>query len=114
VLRHREQTAGDHDRDITVGSVSNPTWESPNVKAEITVWDQAAIDLIESGEQSDLSAGYFYRPMMDRGTFNGVRYDGRMCDIVFNHLCLVDVGRVSGAAVGDAALRRGAKNGTAT
>src|ERR1700685_3378974 len=54
--------AGDHDREITVGSVSNPTWQYPNVMAEITVWDGEAIELIESGEQADLSAGYFYRP----------------------------------------------------
>lgn len=108
VLRHREQTAADHDRDITVGSVQNPVWQYPNVMAEITVWDGEAIRLIESGEQSDLSAGYFYRPMMDRGTFNGVCYDGIMCEIAFNHLCLVDVGRVTGAVVGDSAIRKGA------
>lgn len=101
VIVHRAQTAGDHDREITVGAVSNPVWESPNLKAEITVWDGEAIALIETDEQSDLSAGYGYRADMTPGTFNGVAYEGVMRDISFNHLALVSQGRVIGAFVGD-------------
>lgn len=101
VIVHRAQTAGDHDREITVGSVSNPVWDYPNVKAEITVWDGEAIALIESGEQSDLSAGYFYVPVLESGEFNGVHFDLKMKDIAFNHLAMVQQGRVIGAAVGD-------------
>jgi hypothetical protein len=108
VIRHREQTAGDHDRDVVVGSVSNPTWQYPNVTAEITVWDGEAIDLIESGKQADLSCGYFYQPLMERGSFNGVPFSGRMINIVFNHCALVDAGRVVGASVGDSAIKKGA------
>jgi hypothetical protein len=78
LLAHRPQTAGDHDRDVVVGSVSNPTWVCPNVLAEIVVWDQEAIDAIESGDRSDLSAGYAYSPLMTSGTFNGVHFDGKM------------------------------------
>jgi hypothetical protein len=57
LIKHRPQLAGDHDREIVVGSVQNPVRNFPNLFAEITVWDQSAIDAIESGEQSDLSAG---------------------------------------------------------
>ena len=103
VIMHRAQTAADHDREITVGTVTNPVWESPNVKAEITVWDGDAIALIESGEQSDLSAGYRYVPVVESGEFNGTRFDLKMKDIEFNHLALVRVGRVIGAVVGDSA-----------
>jgi uncharacterized protein len=102
VIVHRAQTADDHDREITVGSVQNPTWESPNIKAEITVWDGEAIKLIESGEQADLSAGYRYDPVMESGEFNGVKYDLKMTNILFNHLALVTQGRCIGAVVGDA------------
>lgn len=101
VIVHRAQTADDHDREITVGSVSNPTWEYPNVKAEIAVWDGEAIELIESGEQADVSAGYFYVPVMDPGEFNGTAFSGRMTKIGFNHLAIVKIGRVIGAMIGD-------------
>lgn len=102
VIVHKAQTADDHDKEITVGTVTNPYWDYPNVKAEITVWDGDAIKDIESNEQSDLSAGYFYKPVMEPGEFQGTKFDGRMVAIGFNHLCLVTIGRVIGAMVGDA------------
>jgi len=105
LIVHRPQVAGDHDKSIVVGSVNNPEWDNPNVKAELTIWDAKAIAAIESGEQKDLSAGYRYVPVMEAGTYNGVRYDGRMTEIEANHVALVSQGRVIGAMVGDEALK---------
>jgi hypothetical protein len=101
VIVHKAQTADEHDKEITVGAVMNPRWEYPNLIAEITVWDGEAIKDIESNEQSDLSSGYHYKPVMESGEFNGTKFDGRMKNISFNHLCLVRIGRVIGSMVGD-------------
>ena len=103
LIVHRGQTADDHDREVTVGSVSNPVWEFPNIKAELTVWDGEAITGIENGTMKDLSSGYRYRPVMEPGEFQGVHYDGRMVDIYGNHVAIVKQGRVIGAFVGDSA-----------
>ena len=103
VLVHRSQTAEDHNRQITIGSVMNPVWEDPNLKAEIMVWVKEGIDFIESGEKSSLSCGYRYEAVMQPGTYNGISFDGRMTAIEFNHLALVENPRVIGAVVGDEA-----------
>ncbi len=107
VVVHRAQTADNHNHEITVGSVSNPVWENPNLKAEITVWDGDAIALIESGEQADLSCGYRYDALMEPGTYNGTAFSGKMVNLIFNHCCLVAAGRVIGAMVGDSDIIEG-------
>lgn len=105
MLIHRPQSAEDHDRESVVGSVSNPVWEAPNLKAELTIWDGEAIALIESGDQKSLSAGYLYIPVMTPGTTpNGEAFDGLMTGIEFNHTALVTEPRVQGAVVGDSAI----------
>jgi hypothetical protein len=101
LIVHRGQTADDHDREITVGSVSNPVWEFPNLKAELTVWDGEAVAGIKNGTMKDLSSGYRYRPVMEPGEFQGVHYDGRMVELAANHVTLCKQGRVVGAFVGD-------------
>ena len=103
LIVHRGQTADDHDREVTVGSVSNPVWEYPNLRAELTVWDGEAITGIENGTMKDLSSGYRYTPVMEPGEFQGVHYDGRMTEIQANHVAIVKQGRVIGAFVGDSA-----------
>lgn len=88
-----------------VGAVSNVRWMPPYLVADLTVWDGEGIEAIESERQTELSPGYNYRPEMLSGVINGERYDGRMLDIVFNHLCLVDTGRTGpDVAVNDRAL----------
>ena len=101
LIVHRGQTADDHDREVTVGSVSNPVWEYPNLRAELTVWDGEAITGIENGTMKDLSSGYRYTPVMEPGEFQGVHYDGRMVELAANHVTLCKQGRVVGAFVGD-------------
>jgi uncharacterized protein len=101
LLRHRSQTRNDYDPSVTIGSVMNPKWESPQIVAELSVINPEGIAAIEAGEKTDLSAGYRYRPVMEPGTYNGQAYDGRMIDIAFNHVTICPEGRVEGAMVGD-------------
>ena len=101
LIKHRAQTSGDYDLDVTIGSVMNPEWVSPNVMAELSVVHPDGVRAIESGQKADLSAGYRYTPVMDPGTYNGQPYDGRMTDIQFNHVAIVEIGRVDGAMIGD-------------
>jgi uncharacterized protein len=79
---------------ITVGTASNARFAHPYVKADLTVWTREGIDAIESGRQRELSCGYHYKPDMTPGTSpEGEKYDGRMTDIVANHIALVEAGR---------------------
>ena len=89
LIKHRAQTSRDYDPDVTIGAVMNPKWVSPNIEAELEVWHPDGVKAIESGQQSDLSAGYRYTPIMEPGIYNGQPYDGRMTDIQFNHVALV-------------------------
>ena len=105
LIVHRPQTADDHEPGIVCGSVYGAVWDAPNLRADLEIWDQTAIDLIESGEQRALSCGYAYRAEMKPGTSpDNEHFDGSMLDIVFNHTALVSDGRVPVAIVGDAAL----------
>jgi len=105
VLVHRPQMAGDHDREITVGSVGEATFEPPYLRAPLSVWDGEAIKLIESGAQRELSCGYFYRVDLTPGAHDGEPYDGVMRDIEGNHVAIVEIGRAGpDVVVGDSTL----------
>src|SRR5579862_1167055 len=99
LIVHKPQTAADHDRELTVGAIANPRWEAPFLKAELSVWDAAAIAAINSGEQKELSSAYRYRADMTPGTYDGVPYDGVMRDIAANHVALVESGRAGSDVV---------------
>lgn len=108
---HVPVTADDHDHMSTVGALSNVTWRSPKLYADLSCWTRQAIDGIESNQQKQLSASYRYTAQMTPGTYNGRAYDGKMVGISGNHVALVPAGR-NGAecVVHDAALaRRGAQ-----
>ena len=102
LARHKAVSADDHDHELTVGAVMNPYWDAPYLKAELVVWDGDLIKAIEDGDQKELSCGYRYRAEMTPGLYDGVQYDGRMVDIVGNHVALVTEGRAGpDVVVGD-------------
>jgi hypothetical protein len=102
LLEHRPITAGNHPKQITIGTISNPSFENGTVYGDLIIWDQAAIDAIEGGELPALSCGYRYVCDPRLGTApDGERYDGRMTTIQFNHIALVENPRVEGAVVAD-------------
>lgn len=107
LVTHKPQTAADHDSRIVVGAMDNARWEPPYLCADLTIWAQDAIDLVESGEQRQLSCGYYYKPVMRSGvTPDGQAYDGLMTDIKMNHVALVATGRAGPEVmVGDSALQ---------
>jgi uncharacterized protein DUF2213 len=107
LLTHRPVTATDHADGLVVGAIgSGVTFKPPYLMAPLSVWTQDAIDLIESGEQKQLSAGYGYDPDMTPGTYQGAPFDGVMRNIRGNHVALVEVGRAGAdVVVGDSQLK---------
>lgn len=102
---HRPVTADDHDHDLTVGAISNVNWNPPYLDADISCWSGPAIDQIVDESRKQLSCGYRYTADMTPGTFQGVKYDGVMRDIVGNHVSLVKSGRAGpDVVVGDTAI----------
>lgn len=103
LYQHKPVTAADPSKELTVGSTgTDAEFEAPYLYNSLVVWDKDAIGGIESNEQKELSAGYYYRADMTPGTYEGVPYDGVMRDIRFNHVALVVEGRAgSDVVVGD-------------
>lgn len=99
---HRPVTADDHEHQAVAGSVSNPIWEAPYLKADLSIWEGPAIKAVEDETQKELSSAYRYRADMTPGTYEGVRYDGVMRDLIGNHVALVKEGRAGpDVVVGD-------------
>ena len=82
-------------KDLWVGTIGQTTFEDPYlVTRPLMVLTQQAIDLINSGEQRELSAAYRYDAQMVPGTYGGETYDGKMVNIRGNHVAIVTEGRV--------------------
>jgi hypothetical protein len=93
MMHHVGVTADNPQKDTIIGCVANVRWQPPYLVADLTVWDAKGIEAIESERQQELSPGYRYRPEMNSGTLDGEPYDGRMLDILANHVAIVDTGR---------------------
>ena len=92
--KHVGVHADDHKPDEVVGSTGNDcVFEYPYLDNSMTIWARNAIDGIEKEIKRELSSSYSYRAEMTPGYFDGMRYDGVMRDIVFNHVALVENGR---------------------
>ena len=104
LIKHIFVSADDPQKESIAGTIgSNLEMVGNDVKGSLTVWDKEAINLIESGKLAELSASYFYDPIMKSGTFNGQPYDGIMTNIRGNHVALVERGRIGrDALVADA------------
>jgi hypothetical protein len=103
---HIPVSADDHPEYAAVGSIGTDVqFDGTYLTAPLSIWKGASIRRIESGVQRELSPGYRYRADMTPGNFNGVAYDGKMCDIICNHLALVREGRTGpDVIIGDARL----------
>ena len=104
LIKHIFVSADEPQKESIAGTIgSNLEMVGNDVKGSLTVWDKEAINLIESGKLAELSASYFYDPVMKSGTFNGQPYDGIMTNIRGNHVALVERGRIGrDALVADA------------
>lgn len=93
--KHIQVSADAPMKDDVVGSIgSDVHFDAPYLKASLCVWDSEAIALIDAQELDELSSAYHYAPIMEPGTTpEGEAYDGRMTNILGNHLALVEQGR---------------------
>ena len=93
--KHIQVSADAPMKDDVVGSIgSDVHFDAPYLKASLCVWDAEAIALIDAQKLDELSSAYHYTPVMEPGTTpEGEAYDGRMTNILGNHLALVEVGR---------------------
>lgn len=95
LMHHIPVTADAPATELVVGTVGTDVqFEGVHLRAPLSVWRQDAIDLIESGEQRELSPGYRYTADMTPGRSpDGVAFDGSMRQIMGNHVALVAEGR---------------------
>lgn len=94
LIRHKTDSADNPQKMLRVGVTgTEAAFDGRYLKNSLIFHDTAAIELIESGEQRELSAGYKYKPIAEKGMFNGQDYDIRMTDIVANHIAIVREGR---------------------
>ena len=100
---HVAVTADEPQKKVVAGSTgTDGVFNAPYLQNSLVIWDKDDIENIENGSVKELSCGYAYTPDMTPGQAQGVRYDGVMRDIVFNHVALVKQGRAgSDVVVGD-------------
>lgn len=100
LIKHIPVDSKDPKKEYTIGAVgSDVVFEDGDLFADLTVWDEAGVDLIESGKMKELSSGYRYVADMTKGEHNGIQYDGIMREIQGNHVALVERGRIGRDAV---------------
>ncbi|OBQ90250.1 hypothetical protein A9K66_15350 [Mesorhizobium sp. AA23] len=106
LLKHIPISAKEHPREAVVGALGDAVeFHAPYLMAPLSIWDGAAIALIESDRQKELSSSYRYRADMTPGTLAGESYDGVMRDISANHVALVEEGRAGpDVVVGDSKM----------
>ena len=103
--KHKAATADDHPTDLVIGSTgSSAKFDGTDLKNSLAIWPKYATQAVKDGSRKALSCGYGYKAHMTPGEYNGQMYDGRMYDILGNHVALVDQPRVVGAKVGGDSL----------
>lgn len=105
---HVPITVTDYDPKLIVGSTGTDAGiTGPYLRNSLVIWDDKAIQGVESKKKYELSSAYRYKPDMTPGvTRDGVRYDGVMRDIIGNHVALVEEGRAGDdVVVGDSKLK---------
>lgn len=81
-------------KDIVAGSTgTDAEFDGERLWNSLVVWTADSIKRIEDESKRELSPSYYYDAVMEPGSWEGVAYDGRMTNIVFNHVALVEQGR---------------------
>jgi len=101
---HKKVSVAEPQKDLVIGSIGSDVYfEDPYLCADLVFTDATAIAGIETEQVQELSCSYRYTPVMEAGVYKGEAYDGRMTNIVGNHLALVEEGRAgSDVVVADA------------
>lgn len=96
---HEPVFSADSKKELVIGTTgSDCVFDAPFLKNSLSFWDDESIAKIETADKKlggakELSSGYGYTPVMTRGVFDGIEYDGLMTNIVGNHVALVESGR---------------------
>lgn len=95
ILRdHQPVASNDYPKDLIIGSTgTEAVYDEPYLKNSIVIWTAQDIADIESKKKCEISCGYRYRVIIEPGFYQGVAIDGRMVDIIGNHVAIVDIGR---------------------
>ena len=108
LCKHIEVNADSPQKESVVGATgSQAEFQTPYLKNSLVVWDSSSIAGINTGEQRELSAAYRYAVDMTPGKYWGQPYDGRMTNIVGNHVALVPVGRAGADVLVSDSLPKG-------
>ena len=94
LIDHSPVSSDITNKHLVVGAIGSDVYfEKPYLIADVIIWDNNAIQGIENKQKVELSSAYHFTADMTPGTFNGVKYDGVLRDIVGNHVALVEIGR---------------------
>lgn len=72
---------------------SDASFDGERLWNSLAIWDADSIKRVEDEKKRELSPSYRYDAVMEPGTWNGKKYDGKMTNIKFNHVALVEEGR---------------------
>lgn len=79
---------------LKVGSIGHEVvFDGLNNKIHVDIADPIAVEAIKKHKIRAVSMGYDCHVVKDSGNWQGVDYDGRQTEIVYNHMALVPVGR---------------------
>ncbi len=96
LLNHHPIDSANIPKETIIGSTgTDAAFKAPYLINSMTIYDAAAIKLIEDGEMKELSCAYSYVPDFTAGEYGeeNTPYDFVMRDIRGNHLALVRQGR---------------------
>ncbi len=85
-------------KSVSIGTTGETVYPDGDlILLSFTITDKASIQMIEDGER-ELSLGYESDLLNEPGQYNGIDYDFRQTNIVYNHLAVVDKGRAGADA----------------
>lgn len=107
LLNHHADYADEPQKKYRVGSTgTDAKFEAPYLTNSLHITDEDAIKRINDGSMKELSLGYRYEPVFEKGEFDGQKYDFIMTNISCNHVALVERGRAGrDVMVGDSELK---------
>lgn len=104
LLEHHMDSADNPQKEYRIGSTgTDGVFKAPYLMQSLSITDEKAIQAVEDGSYRELSCSYWYEPVLQPGTYNGVDYDLMMKNIKGSHVALVNEGRAGhDVAVADA------------
>ena len=92
--RHIPVSIEDHQPWDIIGTTgTDARFDAPFLDNSLYFWTKDSIEDVEAERKKEISCGYHYTPIMEAGEYEGKHFDGRMTNIVGNHIALVKDGR---------------------